>query len=133
MTQERNRIVTATAVALALTACKPGDDQGQAEPAETVRVETVGRADIELVAKPVVAEKKNLAEPALPDLPGPLKSGHTLRTSDLKEGLAVVHKVFGAGTIRKVLDRSQGRIVVDFSEQQEVTLIVSRAPLSLPN
>jgi len=96
-------------------------------------LKTVGRADIELVAKPVVAEKKNLAEPALPDLPGPLKSGHTLRTSDLKEGLAVVHKVFGAGTIRKVLDRSQGRIVVDFSEQQEVTLIVSRAPLSLPN
>lgn len=93
----------------------------------------VGVRDIALQQRLMPQQKRTRhAGSDLPRIASQLNAGHALRISDLKEGLGVVHKMFGAGIIRKVLDRSQGRIVVDFSEHQEVTLIVSRAPLSLP-
>ncbi len=95
-------------------------------------LQTVGVDSIALKQK-FVPKRIRDRETELPSPHAHMKPGHTLRISDLKVGLTVVHKMFGAGKIQKILDRSQGRIVVDFTEHRGVTLIVSRAPLSLPN
>lgn len=56
---------------------------------------------------------------------------HTLRTSDLAKGLKVEHKSFGEGKIVEVLDRSQGRIRIAFTDHGEKTLLLSFAPLAV--
>lgn len=61
--------------------------------------------------------------------PPSCQSAHLLPPAEMREGLRVVHPVFGTGTITAILDRKQGRLKVRFPEQGETILLAAYARL----